>query len=196
MIEKIFSASIGLYNLEINNNQILNNLKKLETNPHSLIYNGYSSLKTGDETLLELEEFLELKKLIADCCINYCDKMKISKVSITNSWFNKLGRGGEVLKHNHPHSIVSGAYYPFYEENHSPLTLLNPDNFEEYREISDHITIVPKTNLLVVFPSYLNHFVTPTKTKERYTISFNTTALKVKEIEERGLNLKWRTLRR
>lgn len=109
-------------------------------------------------------------------------------LSFTSIWANKNSRMSSHHKHRHPNSIVSGIYYvnddykggetifymndPWYKihnEGYIQLSSIPLPNKElTYR-------IVPKSGLLILFPSYIHHSVGPVIVgSDRYTISFNT----------------------
>tara|TARA_B100001778_G_C18374420_1_gene532276 strand:+ start:52 stop:696 length:645 start_codon:yes stop_codon:yes gene_type:complete len=100
--------------------------------------------------------------------------------------------------HVHPYSNLSGAYYvkhdgskengdilfkhpdPFYAKGYGMLHW-PPQSVEAYNEVSAPIVeVTPKTNLLLLFPSWLEHKVNNNlKNDTRISFSFNTTLLKI-----------------
>jgi hypothetical protein len=50
--------------------------------------------------------------------------------------------------------------------NYSPMGLTDYNRYE--------LECFPKTGLLVLFPSWMEHRVIPNQTEKRYTVSFNT----------------------
>ena len=100
--------------------------------------------------------------------------------------------------HVHPYSNLSGAYYvkhdgskkngdilfkhpdPFYAKGYGMLHW-PPQSVEAYNEVSAPIVeVTPKTNLLLLFPSWLEHEVNNNlKNDTRISFSFNTTLLKI-----------------
>ena len=96
--------------------------------------------------------------------------------------------------HRHPVSVVSGVYYPYIESKESPISFENPSSsiIKEHNirrimynvnnttglskkdyEVKD-IDFNPQNESLIIFPSYLNHWVNSSTTNKRYTVVFNT----------------------
>jgi len=102
------------------------------------------------------------------------------ELNITQSWVNKNPKNSTHHKHNHSNSIVSGVYY--ISQNPAPIwfeqlsgdrfriesNTPTPFNCESYK-------INCSKNMLVLFPSHLQHFVEVNNSdEERLSISFNT----------------------
>ena len=101
---------------------------------------------------------------------------------LKNYWYNVNGLGSFNRPHEHPDSVVSGAYYVSIPKNSGSIVFLNKDldNFyqdsiKNYNEYNSSTWIkIPKENECVLFPSYLTHYVEPNlNKKERISISFN-----------------------
>ena len=88
--------------------------------------------------------------------------------------------------HTHGGSNISGIYYLSVPGDSGKLLFNNPDktiqnltffdgpfkSFNEYN--STQFEIIPKENLLVLFPSHIEHYVEPNKSDEpRISIAFN-----------------------
>ena len=109
------------------------------------------------------------------------------QIKIDNLWVNINEYKDSNIQHLHPSSILSGTFYVQTPKDCGGLTFCNPheallssyllDNIKELNSsnASTH-TLNPVENLLVLFPSWLKHFVQPNmnKTEERISISFNT----------------------
>ena len=100
-------------------------------------------------------------------------------VEITEMWGNVLYQGDDHGHHNHPNNIFSGIFY---------LTDGNPTSFIDPRPASNVFQIDQPTNsfnstevhygaipnVMLIFDSWLRHYVTVNKTPNvRKTISFN-----------------------
>lgn len=83
-------------------------------------------------------------------------------------WINIYNSGNYTQRHKHNDFGLSTIYYPYVEENPTPVIFDNNnlDNFKEYK-------IEPKTNMLVVFHSSLYHRVPKITEKCRISISSN-----------------------
>ena len=146
------------------------------------------------ERFLDEPNLVELWKTFQECCDIYCEKANIKPVIIGSNWINALQLDDNLRAHTHPTSVISGVYYPYIESKQSPLVfeniaspiikehnirriLRNVNNTsvlskEDY-EVND-IAFYPQNESLIIFPSYLNHWVKPSTTNKRYTIVFNT----------------------
>jgi len=106
--------------------------------------------------------------------------------SIQSSWINVNDKYSYNLKHTHPRSLFSGVYYVqvpegicgdiiFHRENYM-LNYIPPYIVENWNAVnSATISYKPKTGMLLIFPSWLEHSVTTNLTnQDRISISFNT----------------------
>ena len=104
-------------------------------------------------------------------------------VKITSMWSVVNNQNSFNERHHHGNSALSVAYYVnadensgdivFYDPRHA-FTFSHPDN-SKINDLNGQIkSIKPKSGMLVLFPSYLDHSVNPNNsTKERVVISFN-----------------------
>lgn len=136
----------------LNLEKILKILQSTQTREHGLVSDGASSYNYG-MPILEHPELLGLKKIIQ----KHIDDYSSRPLKIINSWFNISNPGNELKPHNHPQSIVSGAFYLS-----GKVPLIFPD-----------IQVEPYPGLLVIFSSDLVHYTEPEK-QQRIVISFNT----------------------
>ena len=136
----------------LNLEKILKILQSTQTREHGLVSDGASSYNYG-MPILEHPELIGLKKIIQ----KHIDDYSPRPLKIINSWFNISNPGNELKPHNHPQSIVSGAFYLS-----GKVPLIFPDTQVE-----------PYPGLLVIFSSDLVHCTKPEK-EQRVVISFNT----------------------
>ncbi len=104
-------------------------------------------------------------------------------VKITSMWsiINKKDSFNE--RHHHGNSALSAAYYVNAEQNSGDIVFYDPRHsfifsHPESSKLNDlnaqTKSISPKSGLLVLFPSYLDHSVQTSKsTEDRIVISFN-----------------------
>ena len=104
-------------------------------------------------------------------------------VKITSMWsiINKKDSFNE--RHHHGNSALSAAYYVNADQNSGDIVFYDPRHafifsHPESSKLNDlnaqTKSISPKSGLLVLFPSYLDHSVQPSKSMEdRIVISFN-----------------------
>lgn len=148
--------------------------------------NGLVDGIRAEEDPSTIPECRELYKAFQNCVDRYSAILGINKSSIFESWMNVLMKGGSVAVHRHYGSIISAAFYPYVEDNSANLIFVNPlDGFrmmdvnEEcltcHGKYSSNIKAVePKTGKIVLFPSWIQHYVPPNKSNLRVTLSFNT----------------------
>lgn len=100
-------------------------------------------------------------------------------------WMNINGRKDYNQFHEHPHSTISGIFYVKAENACGDLYLVNPitthqhyidpstiNNFNEFNCYS--YSVSPKPNKLILFPSWVPHFVFPNQSdSDRISIAFN-----------------------
>lgn len=115
-------------------------------------------------------------------------KMNInSNIELGNMWININEYKDSNITHSHPGSILSGVFYIKIPKNSGPIKFFNP--FAEQINVNlknqiitkyqpnncSEFSIFPKENMLILFPSWLQHCVMPNmnKTKNRISISFN-----------------------
>jgi len=109
------------------------------------------------------------------------------KQTIQKFWINVNNNINISAPHGHPESFFSAVYYPQVGTNPGNLTFLNPNNqlqyvikpdyvneFDEFNSALYHVT--PSTDLLIIFPSWLWHFVRHTNQSDldRISIAFDT----------------------
>lgn len=110
---------------------------------------------------------------------------KRTNMFVTQMWGNIMKGNGRISEHYHSNSLVSGVFYVDIDESYSGSTVFSEPLNGIQRMISipiDHSTkyntekfkINVKKQMLVLFPSYLNHYSEHNVDKnERITISFN-----------------------
>ncbi len=103
------------------------------------------------------------------------------KYSLINLWINKNLKHNFNMPHIHPRSDFSGVYYVEVKENNGDLVFIRNDvsnkEIDGLFHKTDFVsssTIKPKKNQLILFPSNLQHMVTPHEEEGlRISVSFN-----------------------
>jgi len=121
------------------------------------------------------QRVLECNKHILDV-----DKYQYENIEITNMWGNTLSRGDDHPPHTHSNNILSGVYYLRASEEASPIQFFDPraqaSTFKPRNQPnwnnSNMVNFNPVVGLGLIFPSWLMHWVPPTKV-ERVSISWN-----------------------
>ena len=105
-------------------------------------------------------------------------KTEGKKVSIT-SWANVNEKGNWNFIHNHTGTDLSGVYYVKVPENSGEIVFFDPRKIDTkhsffQEEQPQAFGIQPEEGNLILFPSYLEHMVTPSESDEtRISIAFN-----------------------
>ena len=128
---------------------------------------------------------------ITESSREFGDKLEFDKsknLNLSNIWININGYGHSNVSHIHPHSILSGVYYVQTFENCGDIYFNHPcyntflfDWKDVQKQPKNCFTaprwfFKPKPGMLLLFPSWLEHFVQPNlnkNKKERISISFN-----------------------
>lgn len=128
---------------------------------------------------------------IEEQCLNYTyEIVSIQNCFLHNAWININSKGNSNFPHDHPGSIVSGVYYVTLPENSGKLVFENPSRKslasywhvtggpnEWNRANSELWSLEPSEGTLLIFPSWLDHYVEANKSDEdRISISFNVCA--------------------
>jgi len=145
---------------------------------------------TKEKYILENKKLSKLKEWLTMHVNGYAssligvDETKC-KFHITQSWANINKQKEAHHKHNHPNSIISGVFYVDGEDG--DIIFHKPTDFEQH---GWHLPIKDRTkfafsnnefginfnkNSLLLFPSYITHFVNVNQSeKPRISIAFNT----------------------
>ena len=110
-------------------------------------------------------------------------KLIYNDFEITGMWSNVIKQNNDIQIHNHPNNFLSGVYYLQTDDNSPNIVFTDP------RQQSNVITpkasertihnssiwwIKPKQNTVIFFPSWLQHYIESSKSKEkRISIAFN-----------------------
>ena len=137
---------------------------------------------TKDVKIFDSPLFYELKNAIYELSKKYIEKIGITipDIQFSTSWGYLSGKGGtEYNWHKHRNSLISGV---FYLTKGSPIEFRSDhrNNFDFFIPMAnqhdydvDHFRITPEPNLLILFPSYLEHTAVGGITEERCSIAFN-----------------------
>jgi uncharacterized protein (TIGR02466 family) len=183
----LFSNPIYISSIDIDNSNLYNQCETIQYDRFS-IDNGFVST---DRNILLQHFFSDLRNKIEEELKNYLHgELKISilhKCEHISSWI-MLHQGGDFAqRHLHTNSMFSGIYYINAPNTsgdlyfHCPINAntfktptIDPTIIEKNIYNSHTYKIVPKNNMLVLFPSHLIHSVSENISGEkRYCLAFN-----------------------
>ncbi len=190
MVEYWFPTPIWFFDLdEIDNKKIIKYATKLSKKTEGRILSNYGGWQSNDfhlndcenEELLKLGQIVELKAQEAGSELGVKPNMQLF---MSNFWLNLNQKGNGNIRHMHPTSFFSAAYYVQTPENcgkivfEHPSTLMNFwwSSFTDTNKHATHSTInyEPKAGRLVIFPSWLEHSVYANANDElRISVAFN-----------------------
>lgn len=181
--------SVPIYNTNINlEDTIGDKIRKLDFY-RAEANNGWITMDTN---ILDRDNFLNLKlEILSHIHILMHEIIGVDKeigFKITNSWANKHMPGDWAHNHYHKNSLYSGVVYietppdggnlvlerPYPTLFLPTLELQSDDDSEDNLINLDNWTIHPGRAKLIIFPSYVKHYVTKNNSNvERLTMAFN-----------------------
>jgi len=187
-IRKWFADPVWNFKLDVDTETLSKFVYNQANNNKSV----HKSNRGGWQSEMFFEPTPELEDLYSQ--INNCLKVAQKDMGIrTNAdvrlnygWFNLNPPHAWNVRHLHPKSLFSGAFYVKVPEGNcgsiefyrNPIVLSYMDQsiVEEWNDISSMIATYPaEENRLLIFPSWMEHAVTPNFTNEdRISFSFNT----------------------
>ncbi|NBP15841.1 hypothetical protein EBU95_15865 [bacterium] len=144
-----------------------------------------NNLISKDRNVLENKELLELKTILNYDLRKFFDEVYSPKTNldiyITQSWVNINNPGRSHHSHKHTNSFISGVYYVKAKKEMHSITfsreMADPIRFpsREYNKFNSlEWTYTVETGDLILFPSYLNHSVSPNiDNEDRISLGFN-----------------------
>jgi uncharacterized protein (TIGR02466 family) len=184
--EQLFPVTIAYSDHELKNSIELVKLSKkiIDGNEEFPFMSPCISTVHKKNDILEMVEFLEVKKQILETIKHYTEKNRIDTTDliIYNSWLNYYDIGGYQDLHHHPKSVLSGVYY-IQSGGERDFAFQNPSHFfQPVHPILYELTGLNSGNMLyqslpgrcIVFPSHLMHKTLPA-IAPRISLSFNVT---------------------
>jgi uncharacterized protein (TIGR02466 family) len=143
---------------------------------------GWQSKKYGYEDLSYMKPLIQD---IAQCISPIYKRMGIERdILLANYWFNINPRHSYNVTHNHPGCYYSAVLYLKAPKNSGNIRFIRPDKMKEFipegtlteYNWGEYFMFAEK-NLLVIFPSWVEHYVEQNRTEEeddtRISIAFN-----------------------
>lgn len=154
--------------------EFLYNLREKE--PDRKTRSGQLNYQTNDNLQEEgiFQEFLPLVNGLANDIVDQFKERFDYRVCIKSMWANINGKNASNLPHIHSGDL-SGVFYLKVPYNSGDIVFINPAQRSESHRIriqNRQISVDP--TVCLIFPSWLEHYVTPNQTDEdRVSISFN-----------------------
>ena len=141
-----------------------------------------TSFLTNEE--LQAEDIKPLFDFITTMALSIGDELPALRTNcLESAWINLNSKGDSNLRHIHGNSILSGVFYVdvppgsgnlMFERADSASLVWNMDNKSPFT--SESVQYVAKTGKIIIFPSWLPHYVTRTFCDDtRISLSFNLT---------------------
>ena len=128
-------------------------------------------------------EFDIFQNKIEQILKNIKEEINVPPLKLSEFWLNINGYGDYNKLHNHPGSFLSGVFYiDVPDKNMGSIHFLRGDDMKYYINklpnpnnfTGQHVTYVPKSGKLLIFPSWLDHHVDGNRSKQkRISLSFN-----------------------
>lgn len=137
--------------------------------------------------ILENEKMKSLKKFFQKEVNNFLQSINPSKyyieLYITQSWINYTDKHQYHHIHRHPNSFISGVFYMNAKKEYDHINFLTPlppqtlryqsSLYGQFNSVQWQVPV--ETNMLILFPSTLEHHVSVHEQDyERVSLSFNT----------------------
>ena len=162
--------------------------KELEYMLNLPMAEDYYKKTSKDTFILDKPELESVRKFIQIKLNQYATHVMASTnpLKITQSWLNRSKKGQFHHEHSHPNSIVSGVWYPIFNDELPPIRFHNKNlpsivlgahKHNQYNSSTYQPSKLIRSGSLILFPSNVIHNVPPNNTdKERISLSFNTWA--------------------
>jgi len=132
-------------------------------------------------------ELQEIRPLLANTLDEYWSRHNYPGIiTLSNIWINISGSRNSNNLHSHPHSIMSGVFYIKVPKIGNPgrIQFIHPSKhaldlcWDEVRGSDEQtwreVGYAPEENKLVLFPSWIEHYVESNQTNDwRISLSFN-----------------------
>ena len=186
-----FATPIGMfYSEEDLGLRTYNSVLKIVENENEDNFTYRSISKTTPDNLHLREEFSDFLKFIEDKTKKFAEDVlgvKMSDLAMSGMWSNVHKPGSKHHNHQHPNSFISGVFYPFcpdcedigniiFIDPRQAKNMVHADFFKSSCISNRNIWVTPKSGLLLIFPSWLEHGTDPfigNTEDRRVAISFN-----------------------
>ena len=175
----LFASYLTAIDLDYNPQELKNQPIKFQST------HGRSENSLISCDLRVLEKYPKTKKVLLDAFKTVAQNLDYDNdFKITTSWFTAAESNQKSHQHSHKNSFYSGIYYfDKYTDNCGILKIISPVlQLSDFNIIPLHTTIkncgnweiTPRHNLVVFFPSYLQHYIdNHNDDMTRYSLAFN-----------------------
>ena len=147
-------------------------------------YNSNVPYWQSTPDLYKRNEYQDFTKSVLNFTAEILDKLKYNYdgFRITDMWSNVLIPGETHKPHTHANNLLSGVYYPYAEKTSGIVfmdprpqaSVIKPTMKEILTDTCDVYEYNSNTNKIIVFPSWLQHFVPINNSKtDRVSIAWN-----------------------
>ena len=177
--DKLFSTHVFLFDGVLFSGDILNIRKDITSsyNQETKNWQSKANLQKNIKYNLLSEKIVENTKKVFDTL-----SFEYQGFQITDMWSNVLKPGETHRPHTHSNNILSGVYYVEAEQTSGIIFtdprpqagVIQPDVTKQFVDNASVIKYDSATNRMILFPSWLQHYVPINETKSnRISIAFN-----------------------
>lgn len=186
-IHNIFHNFVAIDTISLLHHQELHHycVKKIDSDSSYIEKNTKQSffLDKNDKELSNLISIINSK---LESMKNYLGIRDDVSQRINEMWINVNDNKNISVPHCHPNRFLSGVFYVAADENTSEIKFITPitnhcyvihsSMIEKYNEFnSSEWAISPKIGMLLIFPSWMQHYVNIKNNKsQRISLAFNT----------------------
>jgi len=188
-INNIFTSFIAVEHLDINNQEMVDYTLDLKSKNKSVEQSNRVGWQSGhlDLSLSIFQPLFSKINIMAQKLHNEIGLKKDLDNKLTTAWLNVNNKSGFNVQHRHLNACLSGTYYLKGVESGASGNIVFknpwivdyhvPDNcIEEYTNVtSGAYGLPPEAGKLIMFPSWLEHYVEANTTDiDRISLSFDT----------------------
>jgi uncharacterized protein (TIGR02466 family) len=159
-------------------------LTQRASNPQPAGRTNRQGWNSEDMAVLEQPVFALLQQAVRAGCASALNEMGVRVPFQLQSWINMHDRGGFNFLHVHEGCLLSGCFYLNVPVGSGKLVFRDPRAGVIHGYVKgavpngySDVHLAPEAGLLVLFPSWMEHFVEPHDNDEaRISISFNAVA--------------------
>ncbi|MFK5985239.1 MAG: putative 2OG-Fe(II) oxygenase [Pseudomonadota bacterium] len=192
--ELLFAAPLQIFHVpnatELNAG-LFNDVQRWCNKPNDGYRSSFGGQRSYEDIFEDSSEYVQqLLPYIQESITNYLSTHIESMIKVTNEsnfdidvtpWAYLLQVGDFMKPHLHPDGFITGVYYvkvpTDITTDEGALVLMAPDTGRSLvphpSTVADSVTYRPKAGDLLLFPSYIPHYVNPFKNSERAVIAFD-----------------------